>query len=627
MAEVAGLVLGAFPLLISAAESYKKGFEPLLKWKRFRTEFIGFIDAVDIQKQLFDQMMERFLISADVPQDQIKSFMTVKNYEGWRRPDLINKLKSRLGPSYPAFFDWADEGASNWDYQLKRIRLSFSKRGTETVALLEMHNRKLRELLDSSDKLESMKAATTRKDTTWANVFDCIRKHAGSLHSAIKNGWQCSCESPHLAALRLQKHSTTDWTSQFNMSFTVPPKIAAPQSRREVVIGIKEITTPINPPDQSIKNPIPHEEVYLDKLRRDFEPKTTSQTSSLSRPILPPSVSSLSSTSSASSSLFGSFFTKSESSLNTSISMNGTESLLDTGSSRSLFSGRKTKAKKRVRMTLPGELAISSSTPSTPKSPPTPSQAPYEVPSIEIKDLCSTLFDKNIDATCLGYLTDDQKRQHELRPIKDAPPFSADDTLISLDIILSNKADIRLNRQERYKVASVLATSLLQLQTTPWLADKMEKKNIFFYRRGSKVLIEHPYISHAFKSNKTKPLPRPINTTSPTPATRFAARNSLSHLGILLLELCFGQAIENQDFRKSYLGPDGKANEVTDYMTARDWTEMVCDEEPMLEPIIRCCVFCIFEEKANWENKKFVQAVYASVVDPLERIIEKWSLE
>jgi hypothetical protein len=55
--EIAGFVVGVFPLLISAAEHYKEGFEPLLKWKRFRSDFIGFIDAVDIGKQLFDQML------------------------------------------------------------------------------------------------------------------------------------------------------------------------------------------------------------------------------------------------------------------------------------------------------------------------------------------------------------------------------------------------------------------------------------------------------------------------------------------------------------------------------------------------------------------------------------------
>lgn len=99
--EVAGLVLGGFPLLISAAEHYKEGFEPLLKWKRFRTEFISFIDAIDIEKQLFVNTIERFLIEADVPQDELKAFMTIPDYKGWEKN--IQVFRSRLGPAYSAY--------------------------------------------------------------------------------------------------------------------------------------------------------------------------------------------------------------------------------------------------------------------------------------------------------------------------------------------------------------------------------------------------------------------------------------------------------------------------------------------------------------------------------------------
>lgn len=101
--EVAGLVLGGFPLLISAAEHYKEGFEPLRKWKRFRSQFIGFIDAVDIEKGMFDATLEEFLISADVHEDKLQSFMTDPNYDGWHSEELVEVLRSRLGSSYPVF--------------------------------------------------------------------------------------------------------------------------------------------------------------------------------------------------------------------------------------------------------------------------------------------------------------------------------------------------------------------------------------------------------------------------------------------------------------------------------------------------------------------------------------------
>ncbi|KAM3076486.1 hypothetical protein ACMFMG_007298 [Clarireedia jacksonii] len=314
--EVAGLVLGGFPLLVSAAEHYKEGWEPLVKWKRFRTEFLHFIDAIDIEKHLFDQMLERFLISADITQAELQLFLTNPNYDGWQREDLAATLKTRLGHSYGAFmssirtmnelmaelqsllslkdgkFDWADEGASIWDYQLKRIRYSFNKKGTKAVEALERHNRKLRELLDSNDKLENMKSG--RKDTAWAKIFECIRDHAKSLHTAIRDGWNCDCREPHNVALRLQPRSKGDWSSSFNVSFEYPESLKADapkhQERRELVINLKLANTQIIQQPDIIPRPSTAE-FERDSLRRRFESKLAPECSVTANPVFTPSVS------------------------------------------------------------------------------------------------------------------------------------------------------------------------------------------------------------------------------------------------------------------------------------------------------------------------------------------------
>jgi hypothetical protein len=418
--------------------------------------------------------------------------------------------------------------------------------------------------------------------------------------------------------------------------------------RREIVIRIKEDKKSDLPPGKPITTPEKQE--YLTSLRRNFESKSTPQVNVVSRPILPKSASSSISSkggagiSNANPSSNGTVVVLEESQNKYAIlpprSASVSSLLLSHSNvasiiellwltiSRSWLSARKAKFKKTVRMDLPVELP-SRPPPATqiPVAPvaltvivqaiPTPVPAPAPQPPIAIKDLCSTLSATGPYIECLGYLCDDLQRHHELRPVKEHQPTSTVE-IVSLETLLTGPE--KLSRHDRYKIASILASSLLQLQSTPWLADKIEKKSIFFYRRGTKVLIEHPYVHQEFSSVKAS-AHCPHTTQS-----RFAARNSLSHLGILLLELCFGQTIENQDMWKSYLGADGKPHQGTDYMTARDWAEMVCEEEPAFEHIIKCCVFCVFEEKADWENKKFIQAVYASVVAPLEKIISKWPI-
>jgi hypothetical protein len=101
--DIAGSVLASFPLLISRAEQYKEGFKPLRRWYRFRTQFISFIDAVDLERIRFEQMLESFLISVDVADDELRLFMTVPGYEGWSQKAFFHSLQSRLGTSYTIY--------------------------------------------------------------------------------------------------------------------------------------------------------------------------------------------------------------------------------------------------------------------------------------------------------------------------------------------------------------------------------------------------------------------------------------------------------------------------------------------------------------------------------------------
>jgi hypothetical protein len=199
----------------------------------------------------------------------------------------------------------------------------------------------------------------------------------------------------------------------------------------------------------------------------------------------------------------------------------------------------------------------------------------------------------------------------------------------------------------------------LQLQTTPWLAGNLEKRNIKFYRQGSKVLINRPYVSHSFKTTKAKTgkdAPASVaqqsgigvktdehspasaaqqsniavkaDEGSPAPAAQpsdqLAVKTSFSHLGILLLELCFWQTIESREERRSYLEPDGQPSQFTNYMAAQEWEKKVLGHEPELAPVIKMCCHCDFLVKADWEDKSFVQAAYTKIVEPLEKIINKW---
>jgi hypothetical protein len=73
------------------------------------------------------------------------------------------------------------------------------------------------------------------------------------------------------------------------------------------------------------------------------------------------------------------------------------------------------------------------------------------------------------------------------------------------------------------------------------------------------------------------------------------ARNNLSNLGILPLQLWYGGLIGSELTREFYLGPDCKSRKATDYMMAISWAGLVCEEDPALEHIVKRAVCCIVE--------------------------------
>lgn len=176
---------------------------------------------------------------------------------------------------------------------MKRVQLSFSKKGNNILTSLETHNRKLRELLDSNEKLESIKI--NQKDTKWGNIFDCIRTHANSIHRAIRMGFCCNCPD-HATSLRLEQRKTGEWTSNFNLAFSVLDSSRENSKfRREVVLKIRESQ---KTPCTEIR-PLQSQTKYtaydtMANLRTHFESKSSPQLSQdlvAPRPSLPSAIS------------------------------------------------------------------------------------------------------------------------------------------------------------------------------------------------------------------------------------------------------------------------------------------------------------------------------------------------
>jgi hypothetical protein len=103
--EVAGIVLGAFPLLIHALESYREGAEVLSDWWNIQRAYKKCRQDLSYHQLLFEGHVEQFLLPLVVDDNELKMLMASPSDEAWKDPDLERRLQNRLPRSYDLFLD------------------------------------------------------------------------------------------------------------------------------------------------------------------------------------------------------------------------------------------------------------------------------------------------------------------------------------------------------------------------------------------------------------------------------------------------------------------------------------------------------------------------------------------
>jgi hypothetical protein len=262
-----------------------------------------------------------------------------------------------------------------------------------------------------------------------------------------------------------------------------------------------------------------------------------------------------------------------------------------------------------------------------------PAQVPASLVTLkQISDLCATLKLVCEGMGCLGALVDQRKRRYAIHAVRRHPRALASQDIVCLKDLISAPAPtpttaicsstlkVYLTRKERLQLALILASTMLQLHTTPWLSERWGKSDILFLRQlgGSHgPLIEQPYISKPFKSYKAlPPTDLPANKSPPGSIIR---NKSVFDLGVLLIELCFNKSLEQMQTADD-LDDDGKVNSYTTLSTAnRLIPEVYAEAGVRYGDAVRRCIRCDFDQREEtFESDEFRQAVYQRVVAPLE---------
>jgi hypothetical protein len=100
--EVAGVVLGSLPLVISALEHYASGITTAKRFWRYKSEVRSLILQINTERRIFVNTIEQ-LLTGIVRNEQMSECITGSQF--WKCTDIELKLKNRLRGAYDIYVD------------------------------------------------------------------------------------------------------------------------------------------------------------------------------------------------------------------------------------------------------------------------------------------------------------------------------------------------------------------------------------------------------------------------------------------------------------------------------------------------------------------------------------------
>ncbi len=104
--EVAGVVLGAFPLVLSALEKYREIATRLGLWGKVRLEYKKWRDDLDFHQILFTRQLKQLLLPLVADDDKIRELLSSPGGDSWKDQSISNLLEERLGDSHQLYLQY-----------------------------------------------------------------------------------------------------------------------------------------------------------------------------------------------------------------------------------------------------------------------------------------------------------------------------------------------------------------------------------------------------------------------------------------------------------------------------------------------------------------------------------------
>ncbi|KAI8635428.1 hypothetical protein F5Y19DRAFT_469299 [Xylariaceae sp. FL1651] len=638
--EVAGLVLGGFPILLNCLDYYREGFEPLEEWWNFRTHFIAFVDDVRHQMMRYNENMIRLLDPVITDTGSLAKLVEDPTDHRWKDHSLDDLLKRHLASELDRFLriinrmydvvrdlnkllqiqdgqvSWVGSSQQKpWQWHFKRVQISFSKGKHKKIKKLATHNDELQEILGYNERI--IPISDRRKSSDPVRLFENIRQHAYCVYNALKQQWKCQkrCQT-HGAHMSVRAETVS---VSLNIMFIVQSGHGTPPTSKTQEVLIRPKEAPLYPKRQDIsyvQQAVPFAELQQRVIQEDAELR--------SRPKL--------------IGRFSQRLYKKRSSLKGS-SAKEPQSTVSTakGVTFGLSIPSTIVTPPEIELTVKTEANDSSKIISGSSAPISGQTTGHIIPannsaSSPITDLCSFLASKQPES---GVIRGDSHRHLELSKSSKGLCVTVSNSvrLFQLPQLLeaTHQATIEIPRRNRFEMATHIASALLQTHLSPWLPAKWSKRDFYFLAdmESQSLCSSHPFVSRYFLSSSEDEDGSVMEETTSVTHPQISeeeTRACLFTVGVIILELIFGHNIEDCNFRKNYYGKDNKPNDQTDVSTARTWAKKVLgDSGADVADVVRRCLDCSFGPKPSFLDVRFRESVYEGVIKPLASYLDVWS--
>jgi hypothetical protein len=562
--EIAGVILGSFPLIISSIENWNNMARIAGYYKNFHKEYKKCKNDARYHQLMYTNTLQELLLPTILAKTEMEDLINNPGGENWKTDQALQaKLKDRLHGSYDLYEDLimrmndvtkelakelsldkdaAQERLSSsngvqqspnpakrasrdlltgtrksLNFQLFRAKFSLGEPTRDSLfARLKEYNERLQELVRSSDKLHALQSTAHRSMGSRSTelALKKICKSSDLLFRALQHAWQCSCSKSHIANLRIEHRTAKDICFELILMFT-------------------------SPFEQCDNSSWVWQEVRCGQMPHCVHPYDVSSQS------MPP------------------------------VPLQNTPNV--------------------------GNLSISDHT----------QTGAQKRPAIRFVDAPDTIrlcegLSNDARKDCMGVVAHENVTYH-LHPFIQRRQNETP-ARVTLDHILSDDWTTTVSRRQRFKIARLVASAVAQLTCTPWLGKKLEKSDVVFFTEanaGTNIQLEEPFIHQVFHGTSVaQVLPEASDITIPS-------------LGILLVELCFGQRLEDCPIRKEY--PTGEAGTkwCIDLVAAHKWSLLVHEEagEDYANAVQWCFNIAAHMDK-NWRSD-----IHRNVIQPLERCL------